>query len=161
MTVKDLVINQLQGSKMLFDSFSKDFSDTDAQYQPGKDGNHLNWILVHIAVSEDAMTSGMAGTPKRLSEALHKAYSGGSTCKTDDGMTRAEAMKLYNESFARTCEFVKNFDESRLEEKAPAGYPELFPTMGSVLGLIGAHPFWHIGQLTVNRTLLKKPKVFG
>ncbi len=161
MTVKQLVLNQLQGSKSLFDTFSKDLSDADARYQPGDMGNHLNWILVHMAVSEDSMISQMAGTPKRLSEALHKAYSGGSTCKADDGMTRAEALKLYNESHTRTCDFVKNFDESRLDDKAPAGYPEMFPTVGAALGLFGAHPYWHIGQLTVNRTLLKKPKVFG
>ena len=161
MTVKDLVLNQLQGSKQLFDSFAKDFSDADAQFQPGGSGNHLNWILVHMAVSEDQMMSQMSGGPKKLSESLHKSYGGGSTCKADDGMTRAEAAKLYNESHARTCEFVKNFDESRLNDKAPEGYPPNFPTMGTVLGLLGAHPYWHIGQLTVNRTLLKKPKVFG
>ena len=161
MTVKDLVINQLQGSKALFDSFSKDFTDADARFQPGGSGNHLNWILVHIAVSEDHMTSQLAGKPKRLSEDLHKAYGGGSTCKADDGMTRAEAMKLYNESHARTLDFVKNFDESRLNDKSPEGYPPMFATMGAALGLIAAHPYWHIGQLTVNRTLLKKPKVFG
>jgi hypothetical protein len=161
MTIKDLVLNQLQGSKMLFDSFSKDFNDNDARYQPGNSGNHLNWIFVHMAVSEDAMMSQMSGEPKKLSEALHKAYSGGSTCTADDGMTRAEALKLYNESHARTCEFVKGFPESRFGDKAPEGYPANFPTMATVLGLLGAHPYWHIGQLTVNRTLLKKPKVFG
>ena len=161
MTVKQLVLNQLQGSKFLFDSFSKDFTDADAQYQPPGEGNHLNWIFAHMAVSEDSIISKMSGSPKKLSEALHKSYGGGSACKADDGMTRPEALKLYGESHARTTEFVKNFDESRLDQKPPESFGEMFPTMGSVLGLLGTHPFWHIGQLTVNRTLLKKPKVFG
>ncbi len=161
MTVKELIINQLQASKWLFDSFSKDFSDADAQVQPCENGNHLNWMFVHMAVSEDSMIATLTGQPKKLSEALHKAYGGGSTCMADDGMTRAEALKLYSESLNRTLDFVKTFVESRYDDKAPAGFPPLFPTVGSVIGLLAAHPFWHIGQLTVNRQVLKKPRVLG
>lgn len=161
MTVKELITNQLQASKFLFDAFSKDFTDADAQVQPCPNGNHLNWMLVHMAVSEDSMIAALTGQPKKLSEALHKSYGGGSVCKADDGMTRAEALKLYGDSLNRTLDFVKTFDESRYNEKAPAGFPPLFPTVGSVLGLLAAHPFWHVGQLTVNRQFLKKPKVLG
>ena len=161
MTAKELIINQLQTSKWLFDSFSRDFSDADAQVQPCENGNHLNWMFVHMAVSEDSMIATLTGQPKKLSESLHKSYGGGSTCKADDGMTRAEALKLFNEAHARTEEFVKNFDESRYGDMAPEGFPPLFPTVGGVIGLLGTHPFWHFGQLTVNRTMLNKPRILG
>lgn len=161
MTPKQLVLNQFEASKFLFDSFMKDFSDADAAFQPCKGGNHLNWILVHMAVSEDDIIAKLTGQPKRLSDALHKNYGGGSECRADDGMTRAEAIKLYTESRNRTAEFVKTFDESRYDAKAPEGFPPIFPTVGAVVGLLATHPFWHIGQLTVNRKMLNKPKVLG
>jgi hypothetical protein len=161
MKLKEFVIGQLAAAKFLFDTFTKDFSDEDAKYQPCDGGIHLNWMLVHLAVSADSMISKIAGEPKKLSEALHTAYAGGSTCKPDDGMTRAEAQKLYDQWHERTVEFVKSFDEARYDEKAPQGFPELFPTAGSVIGLLATHPFWHFGQLTVNRRMLKKPKLLG
>jgi len=161
MTPKELVLNQLEAAKWLFDSFMKDFTDTDAAFQPAGGGNHLNWILAHLAVSEDSIIAKLSGRPRRLSEALHAAYGSGSTCKSDDGMTFAEARKMYNESHARTVEFVKGFDESRYDEKAPEGMPPLFPTAGAVVGLLGTHPFWHFGQLSVNRKMLGKAKVLG
>lgn len=160
MTVKDLVLNQLESSKWLYDKFVEDFTDEDARFMP-KGGNHLNWILAHLAVSEDSITAKLAGKPMQLSEALHKTYAGGTTCRADDGMTRAEALKLYNESHRRTCAFIKSFDESRLGDKSPEGMPPLFPTVGAVLGLLGTHPFWHFGQLTVIRNLLGKPRLLG
>jgi hypothetical protein len=30
-----------------------------------------------------------------------------------------------------------------------------------VFSLLGMHPLWHFGQLSVNRRLLKKPALFG
>jgi hypothetical protein len=73
-------------------------------------------------------------------------------------MTFAEARKLYNESHARTLEFVKNFDESRTTPGAE-GFP---PTPERRRGHRppGHAPFWHFGQLTVNRKMLGKPKYF-
>lgn len=161
MTLKTLVLNQLESSKWLYDSFIADFTDDEARFQPSGGGNHLNWILAHLAVSADSMISKLTGNAKHLSEALHKEYSGGSTCRPDDGMTRAEAKRLYDEAHARTVAFVKSFEEARYDDKAPEGMPPLFPTAGSVVGLLATHPFWHFGQVTVIRNLLGKPRLLG
>ena len=107
------------------------------------------------------MVSQLSGNPRRLSETLHTNYTGGSVCKADDGMTFAEARKLYNESHIRTLEFVKNFDDSRYDAKPPEGFPPMFTNVGAVMGLLATHPFWHFGQLTVNRKMLGKPKIWG
>jgi hypothetical protein len=40
MTPKQLVLNQLEVGKWLFDSFMKDLSDADAAWQPCPDGIH-------------------------------------------------------------------------------------------------------------------------
>lgn len=161
MNLKDLVVSQLESSKWLYDKFVADFSDDDARFQPCPDGNHLNWILAHLAVSADSIMGKLAGQPPKLADQLHKDYGGGSTCRADDGMTRAEALRLFNEMHQRTVEFVKGFDASRYGDPAPEGFPPLFPNVASVIGLLGTHPFWHFGQLSVNRRMLKKPKLLG
>jgi hypothetical protein len=159
MTPKQIALSQLTAVDFLFDKFLQDMSDDDCRYQPGDGCNHANWILCHLAVSEDSICAKMGGTEKRLSEDLHKRYAGGSTCTSDDGMTKAEAWKLYNDTRKRTVEFINSFPESRYDEKAPDGFPPIMPTMGSLVALLGMHPYWHFGQLTVNRKLLKKPNL--
>lgn len=161
MTAKDLLLSQLGTSKFLLETFTKDFSDEDARFQPFPGGNTLNWILVHLAAAEDWVVSSVTGKPKQISESLHKAYGGGEKeCRADDGMTRAEAWKVFNAQRVRTEDFVRSLPEARYSEKTAAGGPQ-FPTVGHLMSLVGFHPFWHFGQLTVNRRMLKKPSGFG
>lgn len=35
----------------------------------------------------------------------------------------------------------------------------VFPTMGTMWGLHGTHQFWHLGQLTVCRQVMRKKRV--
>lgn len=161
MTPRDIVINQLSMSHYLYDMASKDMSDADACYVPFKGANHLNWILCHMAVSEDSLISQIGGSAKRLSEKLHTQYAGGSTCTPDDGMTKAEAMTMYVEQGKLTLEFLRSLPEAKYNDAAPEKLRQNFPTVGAVVGLIGAHPFWHFGQLTMNRKALNKPSLFG
>lgn len=159
MTPKELVLTQLQSSAWLFDEFTKDFTDEDAKFKPHENTNHLNWILAHVATSEDSMVSKLSGKPTTFSEETIKKYGGGSTCSTDDGLTLGDAQKMFHDARARTVEFVKTFDEARYDDKAPEGMPPIFPNAGSVVGLLATHAFWHFGQLSVNRRALNKPAV--
>lgn len=161
MTPKDIVLNQHASAQWLYEGAVKELSDADCRYQPFDGANHVNWILAHLAVSEDSLISQITGHPKRYSEPLHKSYGGGSVCRADDGMTRAEAWKMYTDSAKMTVEFVKGFPESRYDEPAPENLRQMFPTIGAVIGLLGAHPYWHFGQVTFNRRALKKPMMFG
>ncbi len=161
MTSKDLLVSQMDASRWLFEQFTRDFSNEDAAFQPFEGGNHLNWMLVHLATTADWVISLLGSTPKKLSDDLHKNYGGGSQCRADDGMTRAEAWKIFSETHTRAVDFVKNFDDARLDDTAPPDVPPICQKVGHVLGLLGTHPFWHFGQLSVNRRMLKKPPAFG
>lgn len=160
MTAKDIILQQLGGSQYLFENFTKDFGEQDAKYQPFPGGNHLNWILVHLACTEDWVISTLTGRPKQLSEQLHKSYGGGSPCDAFDGMTKAEAWKVFTTQRARTVDFVNSYPESDYDQAAPSGFA-MFRKKGDLVSLIGSHPFWHFGQLSVNRRMLGKPAVFN
>jgi uncharacterized damage-inducible protein DinB len=74
-------------------------------------------------------------------------------------MTKGEAWKMFSETRGRTIAFAKTFDMKRLKDPNPQG-GEMFKTVGDLVGLLGGHGFWHFGQLTVNRRMLGKPKMF-
>ena len=161
MSPKDVVLSQLVMCHGLYENAVKDLSEQETRHQPFPGACHVNWILVHLAVSEDSMIAQLTGKSNRLSEDLHKRYSGGSQCLAEDGSTRTEAWKLFTEQGKLTVEFIKTFPESRYDEAAPEKLRAFFPTVGSVVGLLGAHPYWHFGQVTFNRRALKKPLMFG
>jgi len=160
MTPKDLAISQLRGVEFLFDSFLKDMNDKDTRFQPCKDGLHIDWMLMHLASSADGMIAGISGQPKQFPAEIAQRYAGGSPCKADDPITRADALRHFQTQLKRSIDFVATFPESKYDDPAPQGMPPQFPNVGSVIGLLAAHPYWHFGQLTVNRRMLGKPKIF-
>lgn len=161
MTPKDIVISQHTMCQSLYEKAVADLNEQDMRFQPFEGANHVNWILTHLAVSEDSLISKITGQPQRYSETLHKSYGGGSVCRSDDGMTKAEAWRMFAEQGKKTVEFVRTFPESRYDEAAPESLRSFFPKIGDVIGLLGAHPFWHFGQATINRRALKKPMLFS
>ena len=159
-TPKDMILRQLEAGKQLFEQFTEDFSEEDAHFQPCEGGTHLVWILLHLATSEDWVVSVVGGKAPALGADLHQAYRGGPSCRADDKTSKQEAWRIFCESRDRTMEFVDCFDESRYEQDSPQGTSALFPRVVDLINLLAFHPFWHFGQLTVNRRLLNKPSLF-
>jgi uncharacterized damage-inducible protein DinB len=157
----DVVANQLKLNQGLFEQFISDFSDDDAKFMPAEDSPHLNWILCHLAASEDQIVSKISGQPQALSPKLHETYKGGSKCIPEDGMTRTEAWQLFTKTHAATIAFIRDLDERQLSEPTPGTPNPMFKTIGDYVALLGAHGYWHFGQLTVIRRMLGKPAKFG
>ncbi len=157
----DVVCMQLSMNQSLFEQFSSDFSEDDAKFIPADGSPHLNWILCHLAVSADQMVAKAGGKSPTFSPELHAAYKGGSKCRKDDGMTKAEAWRLFTKANEATLAFIKNLDERQLSEDVSGEPMPPFKTKGDYVALLGAHGFWHFGQLTVIRRMLGKPAKFG
>ena len=161
MSPKEVVLNQLVMCQSLYDSAVKDLSEAEMRHQAFSGASHVNWILAHLAVSEDGMIAQLSGKPNRLSPELHKSYSGGSECRADDGLTKAEAWKLFTEQGKLTVEFIRTFPEAKYDEPSPEKLRGFVPTVGGVVGLLATHPYWHFGQVTFSRRSLKKAMLFG
>lgn len=159
MTAKDVVLSQLRAAHWLYENFMKDMSDADMRYQPCPDGIHAVWMLMHLAVSNDRMIAGLSGQPKQMPAEIEVRYAGGSTCRADETLGKADAWKHFDAQMKRAIDFVSTFPESKYVDPAPPKMPPQFPTVGAVIGLLAAHPYWHFGQLTVNRRMLNKPNV--
>ena len=161
-TAKDVLLYQFQIGQMLFEQFTGDFSDGEYFQSPVEGANHAGWIVGHIAVSEDSMSAGILDSPKRLPESIQEMFRGESTCFPDASKypARKELDEMFLNTRANVLESLKTFDESRWNDPSPEDWTkEVFPTLGSIWGMMGVHQFWHIGQLTVCRKALKKKNV--
>ena len=52
---------------------------------------------------------------------------------------------------------LEDEDVSQWEKPTPDKIPDVFPTLGALWGIMGTHPYWHLGQLIAIRHMLKKP----
>lgn len=163
-SAKDVLLAQLGTGAYLFEKFTSDLSDEEYFKVPVADGNHAAWNVGHIACSEDSMVAGITGDKMHVAEDTRELFKGGSVC-TPGASTypaRGDIDKMLHEARERTVDALKTFDDAKWDEPSPDDYPkEVFPTIGSIWGMIGTHQFWHIGELAVCRKALKKPPALG
>ncbi len=163
-TPNDVVMQQLNSSQFLLDKLVADLSDAEYFRPPVPGANHTGWIVGHIAVSEDSLVSGVAGAAKRIPETTQALFQGGSTCVADSSKypPRKQIDELLRTTRAHTLEALKSFDPAKWDSPSPEGWSkDMFPTLGAIWALIGAHTYWHIGQLTVCRSAMGKKRVLG
>jgi len=161
---KDVILNQFATSEFLYTKLTADLSDDEYFKVPMDGTNHVAWCLGHMAVSEDRMAAAATGTEPRTSEAIQDLFKGGSTCHADASKypSRAEIDAMFRDRRTNTVEKLQAFDESKWSDPAPeAMKSDLFPTLGAIWTLMGTHPFWHVGHVTVCRAALGKGQALG
>ena len=161
---KDVVLQQLELGQTLIDMLTKGLSDSEYFVPPMRDGNHVGWILGHIAYSEDWTISLITGASQQMATPVAELFGGSSSCLADASgyPARGELDTLFRDSRRRTVETLGAFDDARWDEASPDDAPrDYFPTVGALWGMAGTHQFWHIGQMTMCRRALGKPPVLG
>ncbi len=161
-TVKDVLLEQLRSGEYFVEKFTADLSDAEYFSPPVGGGNHAAWILGHIACSEDSITGQITGKGKRIPDATHELFKGGSVCIPDSSKypSRKQIDELFRSSRARTIEELALFEGKKWQDPSPPGWEKSpFATIGGMWGLQGTHQFWHLGQLTVCRQAMKKKRV--
>ena len=161
---KDTIKFQLGTAAALIEKFTADLSDEEYFKAPIPGANHAAWIVGHLAVSADSLAAGACGGKMRFPQEMHDLFNGQSECKADASIypSRKDIEEMFTNSNAHTIEDLTTFDESKWDDPSPDSMPkDFFPTVGTMWGMVGAHPFWHIGQLTTNRVAMGKPRVLG
>lgn len=163
-SVKDVIHRQLQDGQTLIDMLTKDMSDSEYFVAPLDGANHIGWILGHIACTEDWVVAAMTGSPWRIASSVRERFEYDSICLPDASMypSRPKIDQLFRNARENTVETLQASDEGEWDDPPPEGMPRAyFPTLGAVWGKQATHQFWHVGQITVCRTALGKPRVFG
>lgn len=162
---KDVVVHQLTFGQSLFETFTSDLSDEE-YFMPAAEGtNHVAWILGHVAQTEDWMVNLLTGAERTVSEDLQKLFGGSSECVADAALypSRKDLDEMFRSNRGRAINAAQTVDDGCWDDAAPEdGLPkEFFPTVGSIWGMMGSHQFWHVGQLTTCRSVMKKKRVLG
>ncbi len=157
----DILLHQLNSGQYLIEKMTADLSDADYFRLPIPKGNHVGWILGHIACSEDSINAGVTGSPKRLPDAMHELFKGGSECLSDASKypPRKQIDEMFRNTRAHVLEALKKADVAEWSKPSPEGWDKsVFPTRGAIWALQGTHQYWHIGQLTLCRTAMGKKR---
>lgn len=161
-SAKEVVLQQLRNGQYFYEKFTADLSDAEYFKPPIEGGNHAAWLLGHVACAEDSLVALITGGTKRIPEATHELFKGGSMCVANPSKypSRRQIDELFRNSRANTIEALTKYNDRKWEEPSPQGWDKLvFPTMGAMWALQGTHQFWHIGQVTVCRQAMKKKRV--
>jgi len=161
---KDVILAQLATSEFLINQMTADLTDEEYFKVAIPGTNHAAWLVGHVAVSHDRIASPACGRAPRTDQSTQELFMAGSTCHADASKypSRSAIDALYRENQAHAIESLKGFDDGKWDAPSPEGWnKEFFPTLGSLWTLIGTHPYWHVGQLTVCRAALGKKRVLG
>ena len=161
---KDVILYQLATSEYLFNQMTADLSDEEYFKVPLPGTNHPAWLLGHVAVSGDRMSAATCGKETQTDQATQELFVAGSTCHEDPSKypPRAQIDAMFRDCQANVVELLKAFPNGKWDDPSPEGWnKDLFPTLGTIWTLIGSHPFWHVGHLTVCRAALGKKGVLG
>ncbi|MEK6799894.1 MAG: DinB family protein [Planctomycetota bacterium] len=160
---KDVILAQFANAEQLMQWFTSDLSDAEYFKPPVPGANHAGWIIGHVACSEDSIVAAITGKAMCIPAATHATFKGGEDCLPDAARypSRKQVDELLRDSRAHTREAIRDFDDKRWNDPSPEGWTkEFFPTLGAMWSLLPTHQYWHIGQITVCRTGLRKKRVF-
>ena len=122
---------------------------------PGQ-GESMNWVFGHIAVNEDWFISLLTSGETRLDQHWHRQYGPDASPPVSRhvAVPRDEICGAFKVTRQRLYDLLDGEDLSTWKEPAPIGLPSVFETRGDVWGLIGSHPYWHVGHLATIRPML-------
>lgn len=148
----------IQGSmKKIFDAVAED----DSMFQLYENANHPRWQVGHLvntAYSALKILGEAIETPANYKE----LYGGGSEISGDAskyaayGELKTELYGLWDKLHAR----LATIDQETLDRELDWG-PDFKPTISEALLFLGAHDFYHAGQVVQNNRAKGKDRPFG
>ena len=125
---------------------------------PQPAGNSMNWVLGHLlCVYNNALP--MVGQDPVVDAAKLKLYDRGSApLQPGDAVDFGELLQSWDEACARFDKGLSTLTPDALDEKAPFS-PSNNPneTVRSLLGVLGFHQAYHVGQTGILRRVTGKP----
>ncbi len=162
MTGKEAIRDQLNFSAFVLKSYVGDLTDAELLKRPGPGCNHVAWQLGHLIASECSLLNAVSpGSAPELPPGFAEQHSKNNTASDDPAkfLTRQQYLDLTNKVHAATLKVLEEYPEPDFAKPGPENFRKMFPTVGSILMLIAAHPLMHAGQFGPVRRALGKPVV--
>jgi hypothetical protein len=161
MDCKTLLREQLVSGKHILEKAVDDLSDDEFKVRLPGDGVFATWIFGHLAVSEDWVLGLLTGSEVQLPKDFTSKFEGDRSFQQEFDFnrlpSRSEALERFDVQHRRVLEALAQEDPSTWDRPSPEIIPDVFPTLGALWGVMGTHPYWHLGQLIAIRHALGKP----
>lgn len=143
--------------------YLQDLTEAEMRHRPAPGGNHINWQLGHIIVSEheiiDACAPGsMPALPAGMAEKYTKE-----TASVDEPaklLSKDELLKVYGAQRAATLAAMAKLTDADLDRESPEKIRSYAPNFATAFSLQGSHWLMHAGQWAVVRRQLGRPPLF-
>jgi hypothetical protein len=164
MNAKDAILSVYNSSATILEKYLGDLSDADLLVRPGPGQNHIAWQLGHLIVSERYMLESIKpGSSPELPAGFAEAHGRDEASTASDDPARFATKAAYLDLMKAQREASKTvldvLSESDLDAPSSEPLRNRFPTVGSVMLLIGTHGIMHSGQFVTVRRKLNKPVV--
>lgn len=158
LTAIDVLRTQAQATHTVLRRNTEGITHEESLTQPGSGGNCLNWVLGHLAWSNEQSLS-ILGQPAVLGEEALKRYHRGSAELHDsaEAIPMDQLLRAIHESYARIDTGLAALTPEAIQAPAPfSPRKKADETVGSLLTLIAFHQAYHTGQVGILRRLLGK-----
>jgi DinB superfamily len=161
MNAQDAITVALKSTQNLLSTYLSDLSDADLLVRPVPGANHIAWQIGHLIGAEHYLASeNVPGVkypplPAGFAERYTKETAGQESTK--GYLTKAEYLKLFNESRQATVDALAKLTPADLDKPTAGKMAAFAPKVGDLFILLANHTMMHAGQFTVVRRKLGKP----
>lgn len=127
------------------------------------DGNHVIWVLGHLAWSDDYFMNELAGAERKCPESWNGLFGMGSepTNDADAYPSYDEILGHFHDRREALIDWFTSVDDSRLNEPLKEDWKSFAENLGGLMNSIAIHEGMHTGQIMDVRRALKLPRVIG
>jgi len=150
---KDVLASNFKRNHSVINEFLKDITEEESRIDPQPNGNNINWVLGHI-VAYRSLTLETLGKEAIMSENDAKPYNYGSAkLPQDQGLSLKKLVSLFDSSQEKISEAFETLNNETLNQQPEE---ENKGSLGAVLDFRAFHEAYHMGQLTLLRSIIGK-----
>jgi uncharacterized damage-inducible protein DinB len=159
-SVVEMLVERMEWVRTFTDALVKPLTDAQVVHRASGVGNHAMWVMGHMAVTDDFFLHLFSGQPRCL-EKWDGMFAGGSEPK--DGLdaypARSEVEAAFRDARGRVKAWARNASEAELDAPLVGDVARFAPTVRAALVSMGAHEFFHAGQVASCRSSLGLARV--
>lgn len=150
---KEVLANNFKRNHSVIKELLSDISDVESRINPELSGNNINWVIGHIVVYRSLILETL-GEKALLSEDEAKPYNYGSEpLANDQGKPLENLVNLFNQSQEKLQTAFEKLTDEELNKKPEE---EKKSPLGAILDFRVFHEAYHMGQITLLRSIIGK-----
>lgn len=159
MDPRQFLIDQLDSSEHILLTAAADLTEKEFLFELPGQRETANWIFGHLAINEDWFLSQLTGSARQHSQPFYDRYflDTSSISPPPDPPDRGTVLDMFRATRSRVKAAVREADPATWSDPPPPDLPAIFRSRGAAWGILGTHPYWHVGHIVTIRAMLGRP----